>query len=198
MDEKKKLYVLIGLAVAMVAIGAFVFIPRGGSAQQAEPVVKKELPPKAATDSTDGAVAMVQKNPGLADLPARDPFAVPVPIVAPNIGRYTPPPNGAGPKMLSGLKGGIPGVTPGKGGTTTTQPTAPVIPPFTYTISGVVIGPRPAVVFRDLQGNQMLVPQGAKLDGDTRVMSVGLKKVTVLYHGSKQEVTVGGESLAKQ
>jgi hypothetical protein len=69
--------------------------------------------------------------------------------------------------------------------------------PFGYTVGGVAIGARPAAVFRDSQGNQRLVMQGADLDGDTKVTAVKMDHVVVVYRGKTLTLRVGGETVAK-
>jgi hypothetical protein len=197
MDDKKKLAILGVLVLVVLAIGAYSFVPKGGDPAPA-PVASDQKP------EGDKAVAEEvppMKNPMLADnRPTVDPFAIPVQPINPEL-RSTPSsmdPGKVRPTGIGGLKppkgslgGVLPGAEPGAG--PAAEKVEPAIPPFTYTVSGVVIGRKPAAVFRDAEGKQKLISQGALLDGDTKVESVNLSFVAVSYHGKTLKLKVGGE-----
>jgi type II secretory pathway component PulC len=77
--------------------------------------------------------------------------------------------------------------------TATKEPEAP----FGYTVGGVVIGARPAAVFRDAAGNQKLVMVGGSLDGDSTVKAVRMDHVVVIHKGKSLRLKVGGDTVAK-
>jgi hypothetical protein len=206
MDEKKKLMVVGALAIVFVGVGVFTFTrsPEAPAAS-AETTASKDQDALAGAEGEGKDEPL--KNPLLAmDLPRRDPFAPPLSPVQPQgfqpqptpVGRrpmvnFAPPKNSLNTISLwpeSNKETGVEEVTPVK----VPEPELP----FSYTVSGVVIGRRPAVVFRDSQGNQKLVTEGASLDGDTTVTAVKLTHVGVLYRGKKLRLPIGGEPVAKQ
>ena len=64
---------------------------------------------------------------------------------------------------------------------------------FGYTVGGVVIGSRPAAVFKDAAGNQRLVMQGGNVDGESTLKLVRMDHVVVIYRGKPLHLKVGGE-----
>jgi hypothetical protein len=205
MDEKKKLMVLGGLFVVLIGVGVFVMRPKG---EDPQPAPKEET---TAADLTEKLpIEQGTRTPGLTAMGERDPFSVPLtpatitPRITGNAGKLTPPKvkiNGSItdlPPQGGGIAKNGEGMDPNKVVT-------PAIPPFTYTVSGVVIGRKPAAVFKDAQGNQKLISQGSKLDEDTKVESINLRFVAVSYHGKPLKVPVGetqsqlegGSSVAK-
>jgi hypothetical protein len=201
MDEKKKMMILAGLAVMMLGIGAFTFMPKGEEPKPTEAKKDKSFLEKNAEALLAAENAPV--NPLVANpLQARDPFKVPDAMSEPNL--VVTQPNGAQPTVLKeprkGLKGDIrlanrntgelnidPVPQPGYG---EVKP-AEVDIPFNYTIGGVAVGSKSAVVFRDIQGNQRLVLQGGMLDGDTQVKAVAMDHVVVVFHGKTIKLPVG-------
>jgi hypothetical protein len=63
---------------------------------------------------------------------------------------------------------------------------------FSYRVSGVIVGARPAAVFTDPQGNQRLVSVGSSLDGDSKVVAIERGQVTVEHRGKKLRLSLGG------
>lgn len=219
-DEKKKLMILALLAVVIVAVGAFQFV--AGSAPPPPAAEKKESKaeetPKAAEEEKPDV-----KNPAYAmALPQRDPFkqpslastepAPPTATPAP-----TPPPAANRPNRVRRPGGGrdisippfpidnsgsLPGAVsappplPGTlgGGSVALTPTEPTM---SYSVSGVIVGRRPAAVFTDGQGNQRLIPLGGSLDGDTKVVGIEKGKVTISHRGKKLQLELGGNPSAK-
>jgi hypothetical protein len=158
MDEKKKILILAVLGVMVLGIGAFQFMPKG---EAPAPEVKKEVPAfLAENEAAKAAAAEPPRNPMLAsNLPARDPFLTPAErrdpqTTGPVVNKMPPlrePTRRSGftrigPAKIEELK--MPG---GLGGTlaAAVQKIEEKEEPFGYTIGGVVIGARPAVVFRD-------------------------------------------------
>jgi hypothetical protein len=194
MDEKKKIIVLGTLFAAFIAVGAFSFIPKGqpqefeGQTEEASAKVPVAEEKKVAT----------LPNPRFAaPLAARDPFQVPESRLLPL--EPEQPVRGITPtRPLQELAGNLPlpgtlGVEPVRidGLALAEQQRPDEDPPFGYSVSGVVVGERPLVVFKDAQGNQRLVGEGAALDGDTRVKAVSLTYVSVSYRGKNLRLTVG-------
>jgi hypothetical protein len=198
MDEKKKLVIVSVLAVLLIAVGVFTMMPKG----QPEPTVASDVKPEATAQSLQAPPPDAPKNPLVAaNLSQRDPFSVEVPLAPVTTAGGGPgaPSNPAAfvhPTTMKELKGSLlPGATAdgtsGVGGNG--QVVAPAIPPFSYTVTGVVVGRKPAAVFRDPTGNQKLIAQGGQLDGDTKVESVNLRFVAVSYHGKMMKLNVGEE-----
>ncbi len=212
MDDKKKITVIGALALVIVAVGAFQFLSPSGPATVAGKKDAKKTALKG--DGTDESAG--PKYPLLADnLPDRDPFVGPdltdptKPLIPPTTApkgpslpaakrggsnRWSPPPLGGpgfSPLPLSGQVGGN---MASPGGLANT---APKEPEFAFTLSGVIVGHRPAAVFRDAQGNQRLIPMGGALDGDTHVESVSEGEVRVRYRGKTLRLSMGGNPVAK-
>jgi hypothetical protein len=194
MDEKKKLIVVGVLVVLLVAVGVFTMMPKGQPVPTAASDAKPETALNLQAPPPEGP-----KNPLLAaNLSQRDPFSIEVPL-APVIKPGNPggPSNPAAfvhPTTMKELKGSLlPGATADGSVGGAGQVVAPAIPPFSYTVTGVVVGRKPAAVFRDPTGNQKLIAQGGQLDGDTKVESVNLRFVAVSYHGKMMKLNVGEE-----
>lgn len=201
MKDKKKLAVVIVLAIAVLGIGAFQFVNMSSTPA---PVAKVEEKAKAEPDPEQ-----VEENPEramVADLytvgmSVRDPFqegvlpqqenlsptTTPTPTPQPPIRRpgrtRIPPPLGGDFRPLPPTGGGI-----------NVQPGAPIRNPdeFSYSVSGVITGAKPAAVFVDGSGNQRLVTVGGSLDGDSQLVGVEKGKVTIRHKGKTQTLTVGG------
>ena len=210
MDEKKKMMVLGGLAVAFIGIGAFTFMPKG---EEAPPTGKKDVP-QFLVDNEKANHPDALPNPAVvASLSSRDPFRAPDSMLTPkdNTTTNTPIPSNrsmGGPRLASNanvapfnvtpLPGAIPNGAADSGNATGTEEAKEPEPQFTYAVTGVAVGMHPAAVFKDAQGNQRLVMQGGALDGDSKVIAVHLDSVDILFHGKKLHLRVGGESVAKQ
>lgn len=81
----------------------------------------------------------------------------------------------------------------GDGGATV-RPGTPARSPdeFAMTPIGVIMGNRPAAVFVDDAGNQILVPLGGSIGGDAKVIGIDKNKVRVRHQGKELTFTVGG------
>jgi hypothetical protein len=206
MDEKKKLMILGGLAVMMLGIGAFTFMPKGD--QTPPPAEKKEVPEYLKeNDAEKNAASEPPRNPTVAmSLTARDPFKVPdtmsQPKVVQTVANVNPLPKPRGEmkgtvKFNEPIKAVTVNQVPGVIGDEDIKPAEPEKPPFGYTVGGVAVGAQSAAVFKDAQGNQRLVVEGGSLDGETKVKAVRMDHVVVVYRGETLRLPVGGETVAK-
>lgn len=197
--KEKQQMMIIGLLVAvMLGVGVFQFT--AGSAPEPAPAAapneaEKEATKKAEEEKEKLAVL----NPTVSKpYSQRDPFQPaefsakkeePVPEPPkPSGGGYRPPripghvklpPLGPGGEFGEPREGGVP-------------PMPVEEPKFGYTVSGVIVGSQSAAVFKDAQGNQILVKAGAPIDGDAKVLSIKKGKVTVQFHNKTIELPVGG------
>lgn len=205
-DDKKKVIVVGVLVVALAGVGAFTML--GGSSPAPAPATTDSKDASADKGKKDAAAEEVEgpKNPlYAADLAQRDPFqpkAIPVdPAVAAANKANTPalptPPKSSrrNARVNSGGYTSIPpvqitGQLPS--GNIGLTPTGPDPSSFNYSVSGVIVGQRPAAVFTDAQGNQRLVPVGGSLDGDSKVVSIDKGQVTVEHRGKKLRLPLGG------
>ncbi|HZH98212.1 MAG TPA: hypothetical protein VEX38_04520 [Fimbriimonadaceae bacterium] len=213
MDDKKKIAVLAALFAVMIAIGAFTFSKGGDSSQTpaktetGEQQAKKEVKVGETNDGTEEQTQVV----AMAPLPGRDPFDGSRYMPKIEAPKPTPPAPTPAPAKLekpfrpSGLSGsGFAPVGPGVGPLPNAGGSAPIsVSPgeklehaddFNYTVSGVILGDKPAAVFTDEKGNQRLIPLGGSLDGDSRLTGVERGKVTVRHRGKTKTFTVGGQS----
>lgn len=186
-NDKKKVLIVGALGVVLLGAGVFQFLPSGEQPKPAPTDTKK--------DAKKTAEIEKPKNPELAfDLPARDPFESPEPD---NGGKPLPKPtprqDTIKPVTPSELKGTITTPLPPVNGSTkpVDQPTCP------YSLAGIVIGDVPVAIFRDAQGGERLVRQGASLDGDTQVVSIKKNTVTIIFRGSTLQLHTGGNTVAK-
>ncbi len=206
MDEKKKLVVLAALAVMVLGIGAFQFMPKG---EEPAPVAKKELPDFLKENDAAAQGELPPLNPLVASkLAARDPFLAPLamqvstnvqPPVNTTLKEPTRRTNGYSVANVRPVGLGSFGDLPPNGTSLTAEPEKPEEPeaPFGYTVGGVVVGARPAVVFKDAAGNQRLVMQGGDVDGESTLKAVRMDHVVVVYKGKTLRLKVGGETVAK-
>ncbi|HSI72011.1 MAG TPA: hypothetical protein VK934_02445 [Fimbriimonas sp.] len=206
MDEKKKMMILGGLAVMMLGLGAFQFMPKGEEAPvTAAPKEMSEYLKQAEEAKAEANAPL--RNPAMASaLAARDPFRIPSDMSQPKTVQTVanvnpiPRPNG---EMKGSIKINEPigAVTlnqvPGVVGEEDIKPAEPEKPPFGYTVGGVAVGARSAAVFKDAQGNQRLVVEGGSLDGETKVKAVRMDHVVVVYRGEILRLPVGGETVVK-
>ena len=221
--EKKKLLIMGVLAFAVLCVGVFQFTGGGkkDAPVEAKPKAAKTIVasrPAAPTDALNNA--MGNPPPGTnvivpggkngvnapitaeGDLPERDPFdgekylpADPSTMKAPT----TPTPAPAAAKAATrippveplAMSGSLP--TPGSAVNVASLNAKPK-DVFEYSVSGVVTGDKPAVVFQDGKGNQRLIQLGGSLDGDTKVLSVSRGKVTVAHHGKNMTLIVGADN----
>lgn len=94
--------------------------------------------------------------------------------------RGTPAPSGGSLAPMNPMTGQLPGVSGGpvamqiQPGTPLRQPGEP-----NYTVSGVVMGAKPAIIIQDDQGNQRLVRLGESIEPKMKVVAIGKDKVQV-------------------
>lgn len=206
MDDKKKIVIVAVLFVVIAAVGAFQFTSAGTPPPPAEK-------PKQANKKVDSAEAEAEgpKNPLVANLlPPRDPFQEPVlaspeeppptkvnPLPQPDrTFRQGPRPSSLGGDLPPFNMDALPGASK-EGGLGGFKPVQPEEPPFDYGLVGVIVGSRPAAVFRDAQGNQRLITRGGSLDADSSVESISRGEVVVNFRGKKLRLTMGGNPGAK-
>lgn len=218
MDDKKKIAILGGLFLVMIAVGAFQFAKGGSTDAPAEPVAKAteasaetETEVVANTEASkaegaEGAEIGEGVDPALiaaARLNPRDPFdgsawdanLKPAPTVTPPAPKITSPIRPAG-MTGSGFKP-IPigeGALPTPEGSSTPIPGGklPSIEDFPYTVAGTMVGDRPCVLLTDSTGKQKLVNVGGSIDGDSQVMSISKGAVTVKHRGKTKTFRVSG------
>jgi hypothetical protein len=80
---------------------------------------------------------------------------------------------------------------------TKTEPPKPPEPTFDYTLSGVIVGRRPAAVLRDKQGNQRLVAAGGMIDGEATLVEVRPGAVVVDVRGKRLRIELKGDTVEK-
>jgi hypothetical protein len=202
MNEKKKLAILIALAVAILGVGAFQFANLSSTEKAPAPTAKKSEEKKSETPAAEEQPDAMRQLIALSATP-RDPFQEGTLAALENQPPAQPtPPTSAAPKVRrpSGelrippfaLGGEFP-TLPGAGGVSVT-PSEPVRNPdaFGFSVSGVITGARPAAVFVDENGNQRLVTVGSSLDGDSQLVGVEKGRVIVRHKGKTKTLTVGG------
>ncbi len=212
-NEKKKTLLVTALAVVLIGVGAFQFVPKGASAAKSAPktsAVKddKKTDPNTQTaqnepDPQQEALKAMVKDP----LPKRDPFqpgdlpevAAPTTVPTPPVAAPSQPNRTGTPHAGSGvITHPLPPVDPGRisgnfpSGNVTINPGAPLRTPgeFAYKVTGVISGPKPMAVFEDDGGNQRLVPVGGSIDGDSRVVGIENGKVHIRHRGKDQTLTL--------
>ncbi len=216
--QKQKMAIVVALGAVVVGVGAFQFLNMSSApAPKSEKhQVKKPDAEEAAHDSEQQAL----RNLVTGLLPQRDPFeesplpkneARP-PSTSPN-GEKAPEPrpiiatrgihraerlNRISPMdpLIGKLPGTRDGVAPDK---VAIQSGKPLRNPgeFGFAVVGVIVGRRPAAVFQDDSGNQRMVPLGAAVDGDSRVLDIQHGKVTVQHRGKRLTLVLGGAPGAK-
>lgn len=186
-NDKKKILIVGALGVVLLGAGVFQFLPSGEA--------PKPAPAQAKKDDKKNLEAEKPKNPEVAfDLPQRDPFESPEPDNGGKPIPKTPPKTDSVKPVIPGdLKGPITTPLPPAGGSTKPAETATC----PYTLSGIVVGDIPVAIFRDAQGGERLVRQGASLDGDTQVVSIKKNTVTIIFRGSTLQLHTGGNTVAK-
>lgn len=198
------------LVVVILGVGAFSFMG-GGSSEQAAPAAtpskaerlakleeeaRKKDAEEAMKASKDGHVA---KNPQFAnDLSERNPFKPDYTLYKvdppkPDPTKTASQPSLPAPRIPSpaALGGSLPGPAPVSPNSGVAVVKAPE-PVFGYKCMGVVDGEHPAAIFADASGAQKMVLVGSAIDGDSRVVNIGRNTVTVIFHGKKQTLLVGG------
>ncbi len=196
--EKQQVMIIGLLVVVMLGVGVFQFTA-GSAPEPAPAAAPSDADKEAAKKAEEEKDKLVILNPTVSKpFSQRDPFQPaefsakkedPVPEPPkPSGGTYRPPRLPGHVKLPPLGQGGEIGV-PRDGGV----PPMPVDEPkFGYTVSGVIVGSQSAAVFKDAQGNQILVKAGAPIDGDAKVISVKKGKVTVQFHNKTIELPVGG------
>lgn len=215
-NDKKKMMMLGGLGLVLVAVGAFQFIPKTSA-----PVAPAATDTAAAEKKTDGPDKSAKSDDPQRDeviamvtpLAKRDPFAPQTamedtqptnsvmpeqqptfkPVKSPqSLGGGTGPrdpfPNNPGMKPFdpSGGAGTLP--APGDDGHVRLADAKPLRQPgdLAFEVKGVVVGDKPMAVFEDDSGNQRLVPLGGSLDPDSKVVGIEKGKVRIRHKGKEK------------
>jgi hypothetical protein len=199
MKDKKKMILLIALAVLVLGIGAFQFVnSSGGDKPQPKPTAKKEpaAEPDGQQTEVDPAMQYVVSN-----ATPHDPFQE---GVLPLAEGQTPPPRD--PPRINSRPSGNGFKIPDSvgGGFELTNPLKPNVPDGigiqhvqAFDVIGAIVGEHPAAVFVDENGRQRLVTVGGSFGDDRHLVSVDGDRVTV-RHGEKTiTYTVGGTPNAK-
>ncbi len=209
MDDKKKILVMGALFAVVIGVGAFQLTSGGLSGPQEKPKGASTQTATAEGEAKDGKKATETefeiRNPLVAKaLPVRDPFqegkvttSVKPPSTTPQNRTPNRRSNGNSsiPPFNPNIGGTLPGAYPGGTGTSL-QPGVPLRDPnaFTMSVTGVIMGTRPAAIFQDDAGNQRLVALGGELDGGSRVTGISRGKVTVSHKGKTVTLTVGANT----
>lgn len=208
-DDQKKMAILGILVIVIIGVGAFQMMPQEPDIPASSTASKKWVPKGEEAAKAD--VKPVRNPSVIAPLARRDPFDAPAgadidgeapkPVVVnppamPNreITGMNPFPVDVDPLPGTTMDGST--STVGNGTRTAAVPPAPA-PTFTYTLSGVIIGRHSAAVFKDLQGNQVLIAEGAKIDSDSTLIQVRPGGVTVDVRGTELRVVIQGDKDAK-
>ncbi|HRF61036.1 MAG TPA: hypothetical protein PLH94_14120 [Fimbriimonadaceae bacterium] len=95
--------------------------------------------------------------------------------------RGNPPTSGGSLAPMNPMVGQLPGVSGGGPVAMQIQPGTPLRQPGepSYTVSGVVMGAKPAIIIQDDQGNQRLVRLGESIEPNMKVVAIGKDKVRV-------------------
>ena len=198
MKDKKKLILLIALAILVLGIGAFQFANMSdGEKPQAKAEPKKETPvePEETTSETDPMTQYAV----VYNMAARDPFQE-GDLPGGNETSVAPP----NPPRMSGSRTGfkIPDALATGGGTF--KPVNPNVPGNigiqhvqAFDVIGAIEGVHPAAVFVDETGRQRLVTVGGTYGDDRQLLQVEGDRVTVRHGGKTITYTVGGTPNAK-
>lgn len=197
MNDKKKLIIVVALGAVMLGIGAFQFTKISAGEAQA--------PAADSSIETGETPEKVAQRGGANDLvtgsyPERDPFK---PMNLPEVDPFahvpgagqTPPQNPVPQPTITGsVTTGVPV------GPLIVSPTGePGFPPLTpgvpYSLTGIIIGEKPAAVFVDSLGTQRLIQLGGSLDGDTVVSKIERREVTLRIKDKNHTLTLGGEPI---
>lgn len=189
--DKKKLIIVGVLGVVVLSVGAFQFLGSAPPAPAPAPAKKVETKELVADASVTAPKNPLFDNP----LAIRDPFEPPASEKpkAPEVIKPASPPSTMSGKLppvdIGGPIGG--GSFGGDKGNTPVIMAEPKFD-FTYTVSGVMLGAKPLVIFSDAQGNQRIVPLGGSIDADTTVLHIEKQSVNVRFHGKSLRLTVEG------
>ena len=199
MNDKKKMILLIALAILVLGIGAFQFVnSSGGDKPQPKPEAKKEstAEPDSQQSEVDPTMQYIVSN-----AVARDPFQE---GVLPLAEGQTPPPKDP-PRMRGSRPGGgfkIPDAV--GGGFDLSKPITPNVPDGigiqhvqAFDVIGAIVGEHPAAVFVDENGRQRLVTVGGSFGDDRHLVGVDGDRVTVRHKDKTITYTVGGTPNAK-
>ena len=209
MDDKKKLMVVGALVVVVVGVGAFQMTSGGLSGPKEKPKGASQTAASKGTSKdgdgkkSDGTKFEIRNPVYASALAERDPFEEgaitnsvkpPEAKVQPRQQSRRNVPSGPGYQPLN-PGGMLPGAI-NNGGGTSVQGAPPLRRPEepTVTVTGVIMGTRPAVIFQDDQGNQRLVALGGEIDGGSRVTDISRGKVTVSRKGKTFTLTVGANT----
>ncbi len=68
----------------------------------------------------------------------------------------------------------------------------PVLNGCGWDVAGIVLGPRPMVVLKDESGQQVLARQGQQVDGNTKIVAISDRFVSVKHMGKEIRLAIGG------
>jgi len=202
MDDKKKLIVLGAMGVVLLGVGVIQFTKGSGTPAPA-PAVTASTPSSDSrlasnADGKGDAVPAQQNDLVSGSYPEHDPFK---PLVSDTALQPAPTPNpipnhmGSHPMPVDPMPGVLPGGDVAGGSTT---PLVPAPPRYGFSLTGVILGRKPAAVFVDAQGAQHLIELGGRLDGDTQLVDLAKDHVVLRIKDQTKTLTLGGgESSAK-
>jgi hypothetical protein len=192
--DKKKVTIISLLGVCLVGVGAFQFLSGGAE----KPAPSKPKPSHTSLENPENGTGLIMaENNGFDPyneafkfpVNQHDPFRPqPTSLMNPNVPKNPTGPIPRPPTPKGPTQPWIPPVTPNVG----IQPGTPLQTDFPYTLSGIILGSRPAAVFTDESGNQRLVQIGGSLDPDCKVISVGKGKVVIVRLGVTHTLSLGG------
>lgn len=209
MNDKKKLIIVVALAVVVLGIGAFQFSQMSGGEAKPQATAKREVKkdPDATSETTvsDAMRDLIKVGMG----GPRDPFT---PGELETLPGQTPPPTQKEPTTVpptrrpgsritpnGGFEGQVPPWDPLPGTGTKPPSTSgtnvtPIADPdaFKFTVTGIITGAKPAAVFTDANGNQRLVALGGSPGEGSQLVGVERGRVTVRHKGKTLTFNVGG------
>lgn len=188
MGDKTKVIVLSTLAALLLGVGAFQFIGKDQPSAAATAIEAESKPTDEAKGDDKSGIKLVASNKFVTgSYPARDPFK---PIINPvqqtynpnTAPSYAPTATPMPPAMIGGaLPSGI-----------SIAPVVPAEPEFGYSLTGIIVGVRPAAVFVDAAGAQRLVQLGGSLDGDTKIVEISRTRVSLRHRNKTLNLAIGG------
>lgn len=197
--DKQKLVILAVLVMALLGVGAYQFIGGTGddkkSSKPQQDVTTKKPGPKAAEEAVVADLSMI----GLTRKDPFQPWALPgsePQNPEPPREQQQPSPSVRSPSSSSKPLppfnfDALPVTTPGNVEIT---PSTPLRSPdeFSYSLVGVVDGPKPVAVFRSDTGEQRMVRINEPLGSDSKVVNISNGRVTIQHRGKNITLAVGG------
>jgi hypothetical protein len=213
-NDKKRTFVLLGLAGILLAVGAFQVVGGLGKAEiKVTKAAPKSRPAKEAEPKQDPGPneLLALAHPAL---PPRDPFLPQVVEQEAEPEQSAPAPSLGGPRQANAsqavraeaprpapMTGAAPleplplGALPASGipaGQIKLSKAAPLRQPdeFGYSVKGVIVGRKPLAVFEDSQGNQLLVPVGGSVGSDAKLLGIERGKVKIRHRGKDKTLAL--------